>query len=166
MYVATSAHLFKTEICTSVLCRSCPWLELPSLGLYRCSMGFQSGFWLGHSIRIVPMLWVVMLKGEPTSQSEVVCTVEQVSFQDLCIWMHLPFPQFGPVFLSLLLRSTPIASCYHFYASPEVTPPCCPQVRRKRSLSALLYVHFVYKISVKKKKNIRANYGVQESKKT
>ena len=35
-----------------------------------------------------------------------------------CIWLHLTFPQFWPVSLSLLLRGSTLARCCHHHASP------------------------------------------------
>lgn len=41
------------------------------------------------------MIWVIfVLKVEPSPQSQVVSTLEQDFFTDLCSWLHLYIPQF------------------------------------------------------------------------
>lgn len=62
------------------------------------------------------MFWVVVvLKGEPSLQSEVVCKQEQVFFNNLSVFCRI-YP-FWQVSLSLLLESAPKAQCCHHHAS-------------------------------------------------
>ena len=56
----------------------CLWTAI-FRSLHRCSLQFKSGLWLGHSRtdRDLSRI-IVFLKGEPSAQSEVTCTLEQV----------------------------------------------------------------------------------------
>jgi hypothetical protein len=66
-------------------------------GLQRCSIGFKSGLWFGYSrtLRLVPKPFmrcigcvlrvVVLLEGDPSPQSEVLVTLEQVFIKDLSV---------------------------------------------------------------------------------
>ena len=81
----------------------------------RCSLGFKSGLWLGHSrtFRVVPrpllcylgcvLRVVVLLDDEPSPQSEVQSALEQVFIKDVsghcCIHLSLD-PDWSPSFCS------------------------------------------------------------------
>lgn len=77
-----------------------------NLSLHRHSMSSQASHWLNHSrpfrhlsrfkssFCLGCMLQDVMLKVEPSSQSEVGCTPDHVLFKDFCICLLSSFHQF------------------------------------------------------------------------
>ena len=81
------------------------WWTAILRSLQRCSIGFRSGLWLGQSrmVRVVrkPVVCyfscvlrvIVLLEGEPSAQSEVLSTLEEVFFQDISVLgrIHLSF---------------------------------------------------------------------------
>ncbi len=79
------------------------WWTAIFRSLQRCSIGFKSGLWLGHSRTVVvkPLLHyfscvlrvIVLLEGKPSAQSEVLSTLEKVFVQDI--------PVLGRIHLSL-----------------------------------------------------------------
>ncbi len=82
------------------------WWTAIFRSLQRCSIGFKSGLWLGHSrtvteLFVKPLLRyfscvlrvIVLLEGKPSAQSEVLSTLEKVFVQDI--------PVLGRIHLSL-----------------------------------------------------------------
>ncbi len=79
------------------------WWTAIFRSLQRCSIGFKSGLWLGHSWTVTELLWsahfscalrvIVLLEGNPSAQSEVLSTLEKVFVQDI--------PVLGRIHLSL-----------------------------------------------------------------
>ncbi len=81
------------------------WWTAIFRSLQRCSIGFKSGLWLGHSRQsqsfVKPLLRyfscvlrvIVLLEGKPSAQSEVLSTLEKVFVQDI--------PVLGRIHLSL-----------------------------------------------------------------
>ncbi len=81
------------------------WWTAIFRSLQRCSIGFKSGLWLGHSRTVTELLWshsfvilavlrvIVFLEGKPSAQSEVLSTLEKVFVQDI--------PVLGRINLSL-----------------------------------------------------------------
>ncbi len=100
------------------------WWTAIFRSLQRCSIGFKSGLWLGHSrshgVVVKPLLRyfscvlrvIVLLEGKPSAQSEVLSTLEKVFVQDIPVlgmYPHSYFPRLQPVVLSLQLKNTPTA---------------------------------------------------------
>ena len=78
--------------------------------------------WLGHSRTFLHCLGcalrvVVLLESEPSPQSEVLSTLEQVFIKDLCTLLSSSLPRFWPVSQSLTLKIIPTAWCCHHHAS-------------------------------------------------
>ncbi len=81
------------------------WWTAIFRSLQRCSIGFKSGLWLGHSRTVTELLWshsfVILavclgslsLSCKPSAQSEVLSTLEKVFIQDI--------PVLGHIYLSL-----------------------------------------------------------------
>ena len=59
---------------------------------------------------------VVLLEVEPSSQSEVLSTLDQVFIKNLCTLLCSSLPWFWLVFQSLALKNIPTARCYHHHA--------------------------------------------------
>ncbi len=107
------------------------WWTAIFRSLQRCSIGFKSGLWLGHSRTVTELLWshsfvilavclgvIVLLEGKPSAQSEVLSTLEKVFVQDI--------PVLGRIHLSLdcnqsscpcSWKTPPTAWCCHHHAS-------------------------------------------------
>ncbi len=107
------------------------WWTAIFRSLQRCSIGFKSGLWLGHSRTVTELLWshsfVILAvclgslscwKVKPSAQSEVLSTLEKVFVQDI--------PVLGRIHLSLdcnqsscpcSWKNTPTAWCCHHHAS-------------------------------------------------
>ncbi len=90
------------------------WWTAIFRSLQRCSIGFKSWLWLGHSRTVIVLEWncsrtvvmkpllryfscvlrvIVLLEGKPSAQSEVLSTLEKVFVQDI--------PVLGCIHLSL-----------------------------------------------------------------
>ncbi len=97
------------------------WWTAIFRSLQRCSIGFKSGLWLGHSrtvteVVVKPLLRyfscvlrvIILLEGKPSAQSEVLSTLEKVFVQDIPVLgrIHLSL-DCNQSFLSLQLKNTP-----------------------------------------------------------
>jgi len=96
------------------------WWTAIFRSLQRCSIGFKSlagSFKNNHGVVVKPVLRyfsgvlrvIVLLEGEPSAQSEVQSTLENVCPGYACTWPHLSFPRLQPVVLSLQLKTVRIS---------------------------------------------------------
>ena len=78
-----------------------------------------------HRVALKPLLWylgcvvrvVVLLKDEPSPQSEIKSALEQVFIQDVSKSLHSSFPLSWLVSQFLPLKNSPTAWCCHHHAS-------------------------------------------------
>ena len=99
----------------------------------RFSIGLRSGHWLGHSktLKKVPLKpleccfsssmlrVIVLLEGEPLSQSQISGRLKQVSPKNFPVFsaIHPSILQFWPVSQSLPIKNIATAWCCHHHAS-------------------------------------------------
>ncbi len=106
------------------------WWTAIFRSLQRCSIGFKSGLWLGHSRTVTELLWshsfVILavclgslscwkVNLRPSLRSEHSGEGFRPGYP--CTWPHSSFPRLQPVVLSLQLKNTPTAWCCHHHAS-------------------------------------------------
>ncbi len=104
------------------------WWTAIFRSLQRCSIGFKSGLWLGHSRTVTELLWSHSFVILAVCLGSLSCWKVnlQPSLRSWALWRRFssrislsfrPFPRLQPVVLSLQLKNTPTAWCCHHHAS-------------------------------------------------
>ena len=113
LQILSSSVRLDAERCCTAIFRS----------LQRCSIGFKFELWLGHSKTFVPkpplcclgcvLRVILLLESEPSPQSVVLRTLEQVFIKDLCTLLFSSFPRSWQVSQSLPMKNIATAWCCH-----------------------------------------------------
>ena len=129
-YLGSFSHPPLQILSSSVRLDGEPFCTAIFRSLQRCSIGFKSGLWLGHSRTFryfsLPLLHrlgcvlrvVVLLDGKPSPQSEVLRTLEQIYQGSLYALLHSSLPRSWLISQSLPLKNIPTGWCCHNHASP------------------------------------------------